>query len=50
MNPFYDDLRDAVGRGPAGNMLIVAGDWNARPSPVDAATWHILDKLPVGTK
>ncbi len=31
-------------------MLIVAGDWNLRPSPVDAATWHILDKLAVGTR
>ncbi len=42
----YDDLHDAVGRVPAGNMVIVAGDWNARPSPVDAAypgqvgSWH----------
>ncbi len=35
---FYDDLQDAVGRVPAGNMLIVAGDWNTRPAPVDAAT------------
>ncbi len=30
---FYDDLRDAVGRVPARDMLIVAGDWNARPGP-----------------
>ncbi len=50
MNSFYDDLQDAVGRVPAGNILIVAGDWNARPSPVDAATWHILDTLEVGTR
>ncbi len=26
---FYDDLQDAVDRVPAGDMLIVAGDWNA---------------------
>ncbi len=32
---FDDDFQDAVGRGPAGDMLIVAGDWNARPIPVD---------------
>ncbi len=44
----YDDLHDAAGRVPAGNMVIVAGDWNAWPSPVDAAIWHILDKLAVG--
>ncbi len=50
MNSFYADLQDAVGRFPAGNILIVAGDWNARRSPVDAATWHILDKLEVGTR
>ncbi len=35
---FYDDLQDAVGVVPAGNMVIVAGDWNARHGPVDAAT------------
>ncbi len=43
---FYDDLQDAVGRVPTGDMLIVAGDWNARPGPVDTAcpgqvcSWH----------
>ncbi len=35
---FNDDLQDAVGGVPAGNMLIVVGVWNARPGPVDAAT------------
>ncbi len=45
---FYDDLQDAVGGVPAGNMLIVAGHWNARPGPVDTATWHTLDKFAVG--
>ncbi len=30
MNSFYADLHDAVGTFPAGNMMIVAGDWNAR--------------------
>ncbi len=34
---FYDDLQDAVGRVPAGDMLIVAGDWNPRPGPADPA-------------
>ncbi len=34
---FYD-LQDAVDRVPAGDMLIVAGDWNARPGPADPAT------------
>ncbi len=44
-NSFYDDLQDAVGRVPSGDMLIVAGDWNARPGPVDTATRHILGSL-----
>ncbi len=44
---FYDDLQDAV---PTGDMVIVAGDWNARPGPVDAATRHILGKFAVGTR
>ncbi len=47
---FYDDLQDAVDRVPTGHMLIVAGDWNARPGAVDPATWHILGKFAVGTR
>ncbi len=46
---FNDDLQDAVGRVPTGDMLIVAGDWNARPGPV-SATRHILGKFAVGTR
>ncbi len=47
---FYDDLQDAVNRVPAGDILIVAGDWNARPGPADPATRHILGKFAVGTR
>ncbi len=47
---FYDDLQDAVGRVPAGDMLIVAGEWNARPGPADPATRYILSKFAVGTR
>ncbi len=47
---FYDDLQDAVDRVPAGDMLIVAGDWNARPGPADPATRHILGKFAVGMR
>ncbi len=46
---FYDYLQDAVDRVPAGDMLIVIGDWNARPGLVDMATQHILDKLALDT-
>ncbi len=45
---FYDDLQDAVGRVPSGDMLIVAGDWNARPGPFYPATRHILGKFCTG--
>ncbi len=47
---FYDDLQDATGRVPAGDMLIVTGDWNSRPGPVDTATRHILGKFAVGMR
>ncbi len=47
---FYDDLLNAVGRVPTGDMLIAAGNWNARPGPVDTATRHILGKFAVGTR
>ncbi len=47
---FYDELQDAVGIVPIGDMLIVAGDWNARPDPVDTATRHILGKFAVSTR
>ncbi len=49
-DPFYDDLQDAIDRVPTGDMLIVAGDWNARPGPVDTTTRHILGKFAVGTR
>ncbi len=31
-------------------MLIVAGDWNARPGPVDTTTRFILDRFAVDTR
>ncbi len=49
-NSFYDDLQDAVDRVPAGDMLIVAGDWNPRPDPVGISTGHTQGKFAVGTK
>ncbi len=47
---FYDDLQDGIDRFEAGEMLIVAGDWNARPGHVDTTTWHILCKFAVDTR
>ncbi len=49
MDSFYDDRQDAVDRVPAGDMLIVTGDWNARPGPVKPATRHILGNFGFGT-
>ncbi len=43
-NSFYDGLQDTV------VMLIVAGDWNARPGPVDMTTRHILEKFALGSR
>ncbi len=31
-------------------MLVVAGDWNARPGPVDTATRYVLGRFAEGTK
>ncbi len=39
---FYDDLQETIDSAPSGDMLIVAGDWDTRPDPVDTATQHIL--------
>ncbi len=47
---FYDDLQDAVDRVPVGDMLIVAGDRNARPGLVDMSTRHTLGKFTVGMR
>ncbi len=35
----YDYLQDAIDTAPSADMLIGAGDWNARPGPADMATW-----------
>ncbi len=37
-----EKAKDASERVPAGDMLIVAGEWNAIPGPVNTATRHIL--------
>ncbi len=35
----YGDLQDAIDTAPSADMLIGAGDWNARPGSADMATW-----------
>ncbi len=46
----HDDFQNAVDRVPAGDMLIVAGGWNARPGSVGMATRRILGKFALGTR
>ncbi len=41
---FYDELQDA------GDVLIVAVDWDARLGPVDVATLYILGKFALGPR
>ncbi len=37
-NSCYEDLQDAIESAHSGNMLIVAGYWNAGAGPVDMTT------------
>ncbi len=47
---FNDDLQDAIDSAASRDILIVAGDWNARPSPADVATRHILGNFVLGMR
>lgn len=39
---FFDDLQGAIEVVLSENIVIVVGDWNARPGVADTATRHIL--------
>ena len=47
---FYRDLQVAVDSVPTGDILIVAGDWNARTGPADDTSGHILGRFGVGSR
>ncbi|XP_029653046.1 craniofacial development protein 2-like [Octopus sinensis] len=47
---FYDVLQAVVGRIPASDILIVAGDWNARTGPSNTTNDHILGRFPIGNQ
>ena len=47
---FYSSLQNAVSSVPSQDMLIVAGDWNARVGPTDPSLRHIVGKFSVGDK
>ncbi len=45
---FYDDLQDVIDNDPLEDMMIFAGNWNARLGPTDMATRYILGKVVLG--
>ena len=47
---FYADLQTLVDSVPSRDVLIVAGDWNARTGPADDATRHILGRFALGDR
>ncbi len=49
-NDFYADLQDAVDETPASDILVVAGDWNARTGPADESTRHLLGRFALGNR
>ncbi len=49
-NDFEADLQDAVDEIPARDILVVAGDWNARTGPADESTCHLLGRFALGNR
>ena len=47
---FYEQLQDAVNNVPRNDILVVAGDWNARTGPADNSTGHILGRFGLGER
>ena len=47
---FYDQLQDTVSQVPNGDLLIIAGDWNARPGKADDNNRHIIGKFSIGKR
>ncbi len=47
---FRDDFQRAIDSTFAGDMLIVAENYNSKPGSADMATRHILVKLALGSR
>ncbi len=47
---FYADLQYAVQEVPYSDILVVAGDWNARAGPADENTRHTLSRYALGDR
>ncbi len=46
----YDDFQDTTDSANSGDMMIIAGSWNARPGPADMATRRILGMFIMGSR
>ena len=47
---FYDALQNVVNTVPRRDMLIIAGDWNARTGPADNTTSHVIGRFGLGQR
>lgn len=47
---FYENLQAVVNQVPKRDILIVAGDWNAKTGPSDNSTRHILGRFGLGER
>jgi hypothetical protein len=47
---FYNQLQEVVNRTPRRDVLLIAGDWNARTGAADDATRHILGRFGLGQR
>ncbi len=46
---FYSQLEAFVGEVPTGDILVVAGDWDAYTGPADDTLRHVLGSFGLGT-
>ena len=47
---FYAQLQAVMDRTPQRDLMLIAGDWNARTGPADESTRHILGKYALGQR
>jgi exonuclease III len=47
---FYEDLQEALNQTPRRDMLVIAGDWNARVGQQEEATRHIIGRFTLGQR
>ena len=47
---FYAQLQATIDRTPQRDLMLVAGDWNARTGPSDEFTQHIIGKYTIGQR